>query len=278
MRATLDRDEDQDGVFDDGDDLCLGTPLGQEVDASGCAIYRFTQENFNVSLESETCRTNNDGALRIVPKVFLDYEITINGNGLNITDNFTNSFNLTDLGAGTYNICITGSDGTINYQPFCLEVVITEPAPLNVTSKVSLQASQLVLDLEGANGYFVELNGYSTYTIDKQVSLELAKGINFLKVYTDIPCQGIYEEEIIVSDGPLVFPNPFHDSVQIYFDVPTQRASIMLFSSDGRLLRNDKLKDGISSKEYDLGILPVGMYYLQYDNRGIKKTTKILKR
>ncbi|RRQ49655.1 T9SS C-terminal target domain-containing protein [Maribacter algicola] len=271
-------DADQDGVFDDGEDLCLDTPLGQEVDASGCAIYRFTQENFNVSLESETCRPNNDGAIRIVPKVFLDYEITINGNGVNIIDNFTNSFNLTDLGAGTYDICITGTDGTISYEPFCLEVVITEPAPLNVTSKVSLQASQIVLDLQGAKGYYVELNGYTSYTADDQFTVDLSKGINFLKVYTDIPCQGIYEEEIVLSEGPLVFPNPFHDFIEIYFDVPTQRATIMLFSSDGRLLRTDKIQDGISSKEYDLSILPVGMYYLQYDSRGTKKTTKILKR
>ena len=271
-------DDDEDGVFDDGDDLCLGTPLGQEVDASGCAIYRFTQENFNVSLESESCRPNNDGAIRIVPKVFLDYEITVNGNGVNTTDNFTNSYNLTNLSAGTYDICITGTDGTISYEPFCLEVVITEPAPLSVTSKVSLQASQVVLDLEGAKGYYVELNGFTVYTAEKQFSLDLSKGINFLKVYTDIPCQGIYEEEILVSDGPLVFPNPFHDFIEIYFDIPTQRATMQLFSSDGRLLRTDKLQDGVSSQEYDLSMLPVGMYYLQYESRGTKKTTKILKR
>lgn len=271
-------DDDEDGVFDDGDDLCLGTPLGQEVDAFGCAIYRFTQENFSVSLESETCRPNNDGAIRIVPKVFLDYEININGNGINTTDNFTNSYNLTNLSAGTYDICITGTDGTISYEPFCLEVVITEPAPLSVTSKVSLGASRVLLDLEGANGYYVELNGFTTYTAEKHFSLDLSKGINFLKVYTDIPCQGIYEEEILVSEGLLVFPNPFHDFIEIYFDVPTQRATMMLFSSDGKLLRTDKLQDGISSKEYDLSMLPVGMYYLKYESRGTKKTTKILKR
>lgn len=271
-------DEDQDGVFDDGEDLCLNTPLGQEVDASGCAIYRFTQENFNVSLESETCRDNNDGALRIVPKVFLDYEITINGNGVNITDNFTNSFNLTDLASGTYDICITGTDGTINYEPFCLEVVITEPGPLNVTSKVLYQASQVVLDMEGAEGYYVELNGKSEYTTDKRITLDLAKGLNFIKVYTDVTCQGIYEEEIIVSGGSLVFPNPFQDLIEVYFDIPTQRASFKLFSSDGRLLRMDTLEDNISSKQYDFGILPVGMYYLQVTNRETRKTTKIIKR
>ncbi len=271
-------DEDEDGVFDDGDDLCLGTPLGQEVDGNGCAIYRFTQENFNVSLESESCRTNDDGAIRIEPKVFLDYEITVNGNGVNITDNFSNSFNLTDLSSGTYDICISGTDGTITYEPFCLSVVISEPAPLSVTSKVLLQASQVVMDLEGAYGYYVELNGETTYTIDKSITLDLSKGINFLKVYTDILCQGIYEEEIIVSSGPVVYPNPFQDLIQIYFDVPTERASMTLFSSDGRLIRMEKIEDGLSSKEFDLSILPVGMYYLQNENRGAKKTTKILKR
>ncbi len=271
-------DDDQDGVFDDGEDLCLNTPLGQEVDEFGCAIYRFSQENFNVSLESETCRDNDDGSIRIVPKVFLDYEITVNGNGVNVTDNFTNSFNLTGLSAGIYSICINGTDDIITYEPFCLEVVISEPEPLNVTSKVSLQSSQVQVDMEGAKGYYVELNGNTIYTGDHKITLDLSSGINFLKVYTDIPCQGIYEEEIILSNGPVVFPNPFVDIIQLYFDTPTQKASVSLFSSDGRLLKTEKIEDNLISKEYNLSMLSTGMYYLQFTNKGVRKTTKIIKR
>ncbi|MWD31066.1 hypothetical protein E0K89_026910, partial [Aquicoccus sp. SCR17] len=56
-------DEDEDGVFDDGDDLCLGTPKGVEVDTNGCAVYRFAADNFEVEITSETCRSNNDGSV-----------------------------------------------------------------------------------------------------------------------------------------------------------------------------------------------------------------------
>ena len=39
-------DADLDGVFDDGDDLCPGTPQGTEVDTSGCPVYRFPKRKF----------------------------------------------------------------------------------------------------------------------------------------------------------------------------------------------------------------------------------------
>jgi len=65
VEGILRPDDDQDGVFDDGNDLCLGTPKGVEVDVNGCAIYRFASDNFNIKVQSESCRNNDDGSIEI---------------------------------------------------------------------------------------------------------------------------------------------------------------------------------------------------------------------
>jgi len=270
-------DLDNDGVFDDGDDLCLDTPAGQEVDASGCPIYRFTNQNFNISLESETCRNNNDGSITIIPKVGLSYEATVVGTGLDQTQGFTNTFTLSDLSAGTYTVCINGTDGTIVYEEFCTQVVISEPDALSVTSKVSGDGTKLTVDLIGSDFYNVELNGEVVQTQAPSITLDLKNGINSLKVYTDLPCQGVYNEQFIRSDGPLVFPNPFRDIVRVYFGSEGATVTIRIFSADGRFIKSSLLEIGANGTQIDLGSLANGLYYVQLIGEGIKTTTKIIK-
>src|SRR5690606_4805685 len=60
-------DLDGDGVFDDGDDLCPGTPKGVEVDVHGCAVYRFPVDNFGLSVQGESCRDADNGTITIAP-------------------------------------------------------------------------------------------------------------------------------------------------------------------------------------------------------------------
>lgn len=270
-------DADNDGVFDDGDDLCLNTPEGQEVDASGCAIYRFPPENFVITLESETCSDNNDGSLSIAPKLALDYQVTVTGNDLSLTQNFSNSFNLANLSSGTYTLCITGSDGLVVYQEYCVDVQITEPGPLNVTSKVADDGSLVTLDLEGGTLYTVELNGIAIQTEDSVVQLELQKGINTLKVYTSIACQGVHEEQIVFYERPIVFPNPVKDMVQVYVGAVEEEVVVRVFSVEGRYIysKTISLVDGVI--QMDLSSLASGIYYLKYDGRTINGTTKVIK-
>lgn len=270
-------DADNDGVFDDGDDLCLGTPEGLEVNASGCPVYRFPAENFTVSLVSETCRENNDGALTVIPKLALDYQIRVLGNGLDVTQSFSNSFNLANLSSGAYSLCITGTDGSISYNEYCLEVQITEPEPLSVTSKMALDGTQITLELEGSSFYTIELNGISIQTEESIVVLDLEKGINTLKVSTNIPCQGIYEEQISFFEKPIVFPNPVVDFVQVFLGDSDENIIVRIFSADGRLISNSSkfAKQGII--ELNLSSLSTGIYYLKYEGMTIKGTSKIIK-
>ena len=271
-------DDDNDGVFDDGDDLCLGTPDGLEVDASGCPIYRFPAENFTVSLVSETCSENNDGALTVISKLALDYQIRVLGNGLDLSQNFSNSFNLANLSSGTYSLCITGTDGIITYNEYCLEVQITEPGPLSVTSKIAFDGSQITLELEGSSFYTIELNGISIQTEESRVVLDLVKGLNTLKVSTDIPCQGIYEEQVSFFEKPIIFPNPVVDIVQVYLGDTEENIKVSIFSADGRLVSSsiENAQQGIVV--LNLRSLSTGIYYLKYVGKTVKGTSKVIKK
>ncbi|MFX0555657.1 reprolysin-like metallopeptidase [Maribacter sp. CXY002] len=271
-------DADNDGVFDDGDDLCLDTPEGQEVDATGCPIYRFSNENFTIRQQSESCRPNNDGQISITPKTILDYVVNISGNGVNISENFTDNFILTNVSAGTYAICITGTEGDIVYEELCLDVVVSEPEALSVSSKLSLDGTQLIVSLSGSNLYNVEINGVVTQTDKSEVTINLEEGATFLKVYTNIPCQGMYEENFLTTNRPIMYPNPFTDQVNVLIGSTDADLEMILYGSDGRFVKRIIIKADRLSEPIDLSTLASGLYYVQLIRDGIKTTAKIIKR
>lgn len=271
-------DADGDGVFDDGPDLCLGTPAGASVDTSGCQIFIFPNDAFSVQLQSEACRPSNDGALIIKANQELDYTIEISGNGTALNADFTTTYTASDLGAGTYSVCINGTDGTIVYQERCFEIVISEPDALGVTSKVSLRTRVVELDLTGAELYNIALNGVLTQTRDPKISLTLQEGSNTLKVTTGLACQGVYEAQFFISEGPVVYPNPFVDVVTIAFGQNIEIIDTMIFSADGRLVQRERFQVNGTEMLLDLSHLPSGLYHLNLEGENLKKTVKLLKR
>ncbi|MEB8346577.1 M12 family metallo-peptidase [Flavobacteriaceae bacterium KMM 6898] len=271
-------DADEDGVFDDGDDLCLGTPKGLEVDVNGCAIYRLPKDNFLVELQSESCRNNNDGAINITAQEVLDYSITVDGNGTNVSDNFTATYSLISLPAGTFQVCIVGVSDSITYEEYCFEVVVTEPEPLSVFAKISTDGKQVVLDLEGSELYTIELNGVVQQSSKSEVTLDLKNGTNTLKVYTNIPCQGVFEKEVFVADRPILYPNPIEDNATLFFGAVVEHASIKIYSMQGALVLVQDFQVAGREMQLDLSRLPSGIYLLEYNTDNSKGTFKVIKR
>ena len=278
VEGTFRPDADEDGVFDDGDDLCLGTPKGLEVDVNGCAIYRLPKDNFLVEIQSESCRSNNDGAINITAEQTLDYAITIVGNGINEADNFTTTYGLATLPAGTFQVCIVGASETVTYEEYCFEVVVAEPEPLSVYSKISADGKQVTLDLEGSALYSIELNGVVQQTSKSEVTLDLKNGNNILKVYTNIPCQGVYEEELFVVANAILYPNPVVDRATLFFGAVMERATIRIFSLDGTLVQTVDQEVAGRQMQIDLSGLASGIYILTYDTVKSKGTYKIIKK
>ncbi len=270
-------DADNDGVYDDGDDLCLDTPPGVTVDAKGCPVFNFSVNNFSIAAQSETCRNNNDGILTIEALENLNYSIEIVGGGVTINDSFTTNYSVPNLGAAIYTVCIDGSDGVIMYEQRCFEVVISEPETLGVTSRVSLSANLLELDLSGGSLYNIDLNGVVTQTTDDAISLNLKKGINTVKVTTSLECQGIYEEQIFVSATPLIYPNPFDEAITITFPLEVGDVNVSIFSIEGKLMKSELYAINGGAIQLNLSDLPAGIYNIQYRGEKINSNSKIIK-
>ncbi|SHJ56281.1 Por secretion system C-terminal sorting domain-containing protein [Arenibacter nanhaiticus] len=271
-------DNDNDGVFDDGDDLCLGTPPNTTVDLTGCPLYIFPSDNFEVAVTSEACRNNNDGSINITANQSLDYELTIIGNGINATVNFTNSYLIPNLSSGNYDVCITATDGAKTYEAYCFSANIKEPEPLRVSSSLSLDGKLLTLNMEGATEYLVELNGETTLTGSPIVTLDLKKGINVLKVSTNLPCQGIYEDRLFLWGHPIIHPNPFENEVSLAVPNAPNNLQIGIFTAQGQLISH-KLYVAIDNEfKIDFTGFPSGLYFLKVEDAGIRGTFKVIKK
>ncbi|MBI9040902.1 reprolysin-like metallopeptidase, partial [Lutibacter sp.] len=96
--VVISDDDDKDGVFNSSD-LCPNTPLGINVNATGCPIFSLPASNFSVTAISETCPNKNNGQIVITGQASHPYVATINGTNYNFTNN---SLTVSNLQPGTY--------------------------------------------------------------------------------------------------------------------------------------------------------------------------------
>ncbi len=271
-------DADGDNVFDDGDDLCLGTPPNTEVNADGCPVYRFEQDNFNVMLISESCISSNDGGIDITANAALNYTISILGNGVNESAGFTGTYELTGLSAGAYSACIGATDGSITYEEFCFDFMISEPDPLSVLISLDQDASQATLSLSGSELYNVELNGILTQTTQSDYTLVLRPGLNTIKVTGALPCQGVFEESVLVGNDPVVYPNPFEGELEVFVPPTDTPLEVRLYNLLGQEVYTELFSSAEEVVRMELSSLPSGVYLLSVSGEQIKYTTKVIKR
>ncbi|WP_340201372.1 thrombospondin type 3 repeat-containing protein [Ascidiimonas sp. W6] len=236
---VCDDDADNDGVTDDND-LCPNTASGTVVDVTGCEIFSLPANNFALKIESETCRSSNNGSISITAQTSLDYTAVITGNGVNESINFTTTFTQDNLQAGDYEICVT-VEGEVGYEQ-CFNVTITEPEDLAVFARFSAPDKKVTLTLEGGDNYYITLNDISYTTQESEITLNLPFTENILTVKTDQECQGIYTERFLLSDEIQLFPNPLTgNSLEInmgQFD--DRQVQIQVFSINGqRMISKD---------------------------------------
>lgn len=271
-------DDDEDGVFDDGDDLCLGTPKGVLVDTNGCPLNDFAQDNFQIQVDSETCRTNNDGRVSIdAVDTSIDYSATLTGNGIVETATFDDIQVFENLTAGQYTLCVTGTNGVINYRERCFDIVIAQPELLTAATTLLADQKQLQVRLSGGILYNVELNGLVTQTTESEVTLDLKKGQNLLKIRTNLPCQGVYEESLFIADGPILYPNPVNNVADIYFLDDAESATVWVYALNGQLVRKEEQPLNGNNISLNFGELPPGVYYINVSSKTKRQSLKMIK-
>lgn len=274
--ATPSEDRDGDGVPDDLDQ-CPDTPEGSTVDINGCDIFHLPPNNFTIRTIGAYCVGSANGSISISALETLDYEVSLTGNGMNVTDVFSNEISFGDLTSGDYQICMSPIELPSFSQ--CFDITISEPEPLNVQAKTGLQQKKLNLALSGGNIYYIQLNDTLYTTSRSSINLPLTKGANALKVSTDKNCQGEYFEVINIGDDILVYPNPVVDGrIHLAMDnLVDKQVEVMILSYSGSQVLHQSAKPINGQVDINVNALAKGTYILYVKAKNKSYSHKFIK-
>ena len=267
-------DEDNDGV-EDALDQCPNTPAGAVVDTNGCEVFALPSNTFTVSVTSATCPDSSNGSITISSSnTDYSYRYALDDQApVALTDN---TQTISNLSAGIYTVCVT-VDGVADYN-VCYTIEITEPAPLVASSRVDVSSRNMQLDLSGSEEYQVTLNGKTFLTTKERLSLNLEPGMNRVEVATALDCQGVYFEEIFVSEKVKVYPNPTKGPLQLFVAGSDSEVEMSITSLSGGVLRIETLAVPMNRIiETSLGNLPEGLYLITLNGTTVKTTHKVIK-
>ena len=270
-------DTDEDGVINDLDQ-CPNTPQGVTIDVNGCEVFNLPQNNFSISVESLSCIGENDGSISIsVEDEDLDYTLRLNGGDptqLNSSDGYQQT--LSNLSPGTYQLCFT-VDGQSGYNQ-CFDVSISEPAPLSSSSKVNETNKSISFSLSGSDQYTIIHNGIKHIYTTSNPTIDLKTGLNFIEVKTDKLCQGVYTEEVFVSERVEYYPNPTNDLVNLYIHGKDNHVDLTIVDRDGNIMGTSCEEIRFNRKvKVNLGQYSKGVYIIRLRGNTILKTVKIIK-
>ncbi|MCK5210791.1 MAG: T9SS type A sorting domain-containing protein, partial [Cyclobacteriaceae bacterium] len=268
-------DDDNDGIVDEKDD-CPATPFGDPVDLFGCSVFRLPIDNFSIVTTGETCRTSNNGKINVAAVETHNYTATLIGNGEHKTYKFTNTVEIRNVRAESYELCLT-IESQHDYKQ-CYTLVITEPEDLIVLPIEGLSGGRIAYELSGAFNYIIDFNGLVFETTDNYISLALEKGKNTIRIKTGADCQGVFEETIFLSDDILLFPNPFKNYLHVNLgDRKTEEIQINIYSTSGFLVRSKKYQAQKGSIDIETSSLASGVYVIDLRRKDDQTTFKIVK-
>ena len=271
---VIDDDDDNDLVKDVNDE-CPNSQLGVAVDAAGCEVFALPTSTFSVSVTSATCPDSSNGSITISSSnTDYSYRYAIDDQAPQaLTDN---TQTISNLSAGIYTICVT-VDGVADYQR-CYTIEITEPVPLVASSRIDVSTRNLQLDLSGSEEYQVTLNGKTFLTSEDKLSLNLQPGMNRVEVATALDCQGVYFEEIFVSEEVKVYPNPTPGPLQLFVAGSDKEVTLSITSLSGSIIKKETLSVPANRIiETTLGNLPEGLYLITLNGTTVKTTHKVIK-
>ena len=76
--------------------------------------------------------------------------------------------------------------------------------------------------MSGSNIYNVTINGMKQSVNSNTFETELSRGLNIIRVDTDLECQGFVEKEVFISEDIHYYPNPnvskFMDRLRLTYE------------------------------------------------------------
>ena len=252
-------DSDQDGI-NDTIDQCPNTSVISSVDQSGCALDPIALNNFSLKVVNETCSSSDNGKIFINSLSSETFVANLDFNGSIVSMTFNSEVNFSSLQAGNYSLCINKEIYPSVKQ--CFKVVVKQPSLLSVNSYVNPDSYELTLDLSGAEMYYVTLNGREYETSENKFILPLSNNKNVITIKTDLECQGVFKDEMILDNIPRIYPNPISGN---FLNIKTgysnlQKSLIEIYDLRGSLIYRGK-RDG--SSKIDFSWIPKGIYVLR---------------
>ena len=267
-------DSDLDGVVD-SKDLCGNTPRGTVVDTEGSELNSLPNNVFLVSAINNTCIDSDNGSIRL-SSTDTNYNYLYSIDGTDPTP-VEGEVSITGLGIGSYNVCFT-VDGVSDYER-CYTVSVGEPDPLEVSSVVNFIDRSLDLNLSGSKSYQVLLNGKTLTTDESRISLSLQSGKNTIEIKGEQDCQGIYFEEIFVSEEVKVYPNPTNGPLQLYVSGMDSSVEVSITSINGAVVQTTNRNVPMNRVlDLDLTNLNSGTYIVSIKGSTVQVHQKVIKR
>jgi hypothetical protein len=141
-----------------------------------------------------------------------------------------------------------------------------------------MNSRNLQIDLSGASEYQVTINGKSFLTTEQNLSLNLQPGMNQVEVATSLDCQGVYFEEIFVSEQVKVYPNPTSGPIQLFVAGYDSEITLNITTLSGnKVLSKIITVPNNRIIETNLNNLPQGLYLINLTGNTVKTTHKIIK-
>ena len=276
--GTAQDDSDGDGVADSAD-LCPNTPMGTNVNSTGCPLFTLPANNFTVEVISETCPNRNNGKISISATETHNYIAVISGistDGVTpiiIPDKtFTNSLLLDNLKPGIYTICISVSGETYK-QCFEIKVIAGE----DILANVNIISGKAAVEIKkGTAPYTVYVNGQEQFKTSAPIFSVDVKSGDILEVKTAVSCEGIYSKTIDVFDSVFAYPNPTEGAFEI--TVPTSQTAVVIeiYSILSQLISVKTYPVVYGKVQLSLENKPTGLYFAKV-NLVEPVTIKIIK-
>ncbi|MEP4883195.1 T9SS type A sorting domain-containing protein, partial [Maribacter dokdonensis] len=114
----------------------------------------------------------------------------------------------------------------------------------------------------------------------KEITLPLDTNSTELLVKTDLDCQGVYTENILLNDEFFIYPNPIEGGdLTIYLGAnSTTEATISLYKLNGSSIFSKKMKPINNEIKISVNNLATGVYMLNVTNGNTLSNYKIIRK
>ena len=283
-------DEDGDGVGDVSDDFdhdgvwnpydnCPDTPLGEIVDENGCIIFYTVANNFSLS-KTEKCAGEHQIALEIENWNLFNYRVQVSGPNTTVSQDMdSRRFRLSQLGSGSYRICVTVNGIPASEFERCFNVQLDDPDGLEILTQFNPGEEVVNFQLKGGTNFTIVHNGKTIQTSDSNYALRLAKGVNKVRITNGIECQGVYERTFMNSYDVTVAPNPVQEQMQLFVGGSDTEALVEIFTSDGKQVFGQvfSLSPVNRNIKVDTHTLTEGTYYVKVQASTVKQSKLMIK-